>query len=141
MLNKVFLIGNLGADPDSRYTQDGTCVCNIRLATTERYKDRNGEQQERTEWHRVVLWGRLGEIASQYLRKGSRVFVEGRIETRKWQDREGNDRYTTEIRASEMKMLGGNGSQAAPQQPQQQAAPQQAQPGFDDIPVDEDIPF
>ncbi|RMH45472.1 MAG: single-stranded DNA-binding protein [Gammaproteobacteria bacterium] len=109
MLNKVFLIGNLGTNPETRYTQDGTCVCNIRLATTERYKDRNGDQKKRTEWHKVILWGRLGEIAEQYLIKGSRVFIEGRIETRKWQDKDGNDRYTTEIRASEMKMLGGIG--------------------------------
>jgi single-strand DNA-binding protein len=109
MINKVTLLGNLGADPETRYTQDGTCVCNIRIATTERFKDRNGEQQERTEWHRVVLWGRLGEIANQYLKKGSQVYIEGKIETRKWQDRDGQDRYTTEIRANEMKMLGGRG--------------------------------
>jgi len=107
MLNKVMLIGNLGADPEARYTQDGTCVCNIRLATTERFKGRDGQQQDRTEWHRVVLWGRLGEITKEYLSKGSRVYIEGKIETRKWQDRDGNDKYTTEIRAREMKMLGG----------------------------------
>jgi len=111
MLNKAILIGNLGADPETRFMQDGTCVCNIRLATTEKFKNRNGEQQERTEWHRVVLWGRLGEIANQYLKKGSQVYIEGKIETRKWQDRDGQDRYTTEIRANEMKMLGGRGGQ------------------------------
>jgi len=109
MLNKVMLIGNLGADPETRFTQDGTCVCNLRLATTEKFKSRDGNQQERTEWHRVVLWGRLGEIANQYLSKGSKVYIEGKIETRKWQDRDGNDKYTTEIRGSEMKMLGGGG--------------------------------
>ncbi|RMG91408.1 MAG: single-stranded DNA-binding protein [Zetaproteobacteria bacterium] len=152
MLNKVFLIGNLGADPETRYTQDGTCVCNIRLATTERFKNRNGEQQERTEWHRVVLWGRLGEIAGQYLRKGSRVFIEGRIETRKWQDREGNDRYTTEIRASEMKMLGGTaggarepGSTPSEGLPShgggQEPDPFAGSPDFPDMPADDDIPF
>ncbi len=152
MLNKVFLIGNLGADPETRYTQDGTCVCNIRLATTERFKNRNGEPQERTEWHRVVLWGRLGEIAGQYLRKGSRVFIEGRIETRKWQDREGNDRYTTEIRASEMKMLGAatagpRETGAAPSEglPShgggKEADPFAGAPDFPDMPADDDIPF
>ncbi len=123
MLNKVMLIGNLGADPETRYTQDGTCVCNLRLATTEKFKSRDGQQQERTEWHRVVLWGRLGEIANQYLRKGSRVYIEGKIETQKWQDRDGKDRYTTNIRAAEMKMLGGTSaggeraSHAGSQQP------------------------
>jgi single-strand DNA-binding protein len=153
MLNKAILIGNLGADPETRYMQDGTCVCNIRLATTERYKDRNGERQERTEWHRVVLWGKLGEIANQYLKKGSQVYIEGRIETRKWTDREGQDRYTTEIRASEMKMLGGRGEGGGgarggdfqggerQQAPQQSSDPFADAPGFDDVPVDDDIPF
>jgi len=107
MLNKVMLIGNLGADPETRFTQDGTCVCNLRLATTEKFKGRDGNQQEKTEWHRVVLWGRLGEIANQYLTKGARVYIEGKIETRKWTNKEGQDQYTTEIRANEMKMLGG----------------------------------
>ena len=146
MLNKAILIGNLGADPETRYTQDGTCVCNIRIATTERYKDRNGERQERTEWHRVVLWGKLGEIANQYLRKGSQVYIEGRIETRKWTDRDGNDRYTTEIRASEMKMLGGRGeggqrSAAASESKPAQNDPFADSPSFNDVPVDDDIPF
>ncbi len=156
MLNKVMLIGNLGADPETRYTQDGTCVCNIRVATTERWKNRDGEPQERTEWHRVVLWGRLGEIAGQYLRKGSRVYIEGRLETRKWTDRDGNDRYTTEIRASEMKMLdrrgegqgGGNGFPShGGGGPREQAPasgnadPFANEPGFDDVPPDEDLPF
>ena len=151
MLNKAMLIGNLGQDPETRYTQDGTCVCNIRLATTERFKDRNGQQQERTEWHRVVLWGKLGEIANQYLKKGSRVFIEGRIETRKWQDKEGQDRYTTEIRASEMKMLGGgNRGDDVGGEPSSTPArgpsrpsndPFADSPGFGDVPVDDDIPF
>jgi single-strand DNA-binding protein len=154
MLNKAMLIGNLGQDPETRFTQDGTCVCNIRVATTERYKDRNGQQQERTEWHRVVLWGRLGEIANQYLKKGSRVFIEGRIETRKWQDKEGQDRYTTEIRASEMKMLGGGGGRGddfgnggSGQQGGGRASsssgndPFADSPDFGDVPVDDDIPF
>jgi len=151
MLNKAILIGNLGADPETRYMQDGTCVCNIRIATTERFKDRNGERQERTEWHRVVLWGKLGEIANQYLHKGSQVYIEGKIETRKWQDRDGNDKYTTEIRAREMKMLGGKGegaprSQApAPAEKPAQGAPTDDPfadaPAFNDVPVDDDIPF
>lgn len=143
MLNKVMLIGNLGADPEVRFTQDGTCVANLRLATTERFKDRNGERQERTEWHRVVLWGRLGEIAQQYLSKGRQVYIEGRIETRKWTDNEGKERYTTEIRASEMKMLGGRGDVAeAPGGGHGSAKdPFAEQPALDDVPVDDDIPF
>lgn len=156
MLNKVMLIGNLGADPETRFTQDGTCVCNLRLATTEKFKNRAGEQQERTEWHRVVMWGRLGEIANQYLSKGARVYIEGKIETRKWQDRDGNDKYTTEIRANEMKMLGGGSGRSGggessggglPAQGGGGAAPKgdndpfASAPDFGDVPVDDDIPF
>jgi len=159
MLNKVMLIGNLGADPETRFTQDGTCVCNLRIATTEKFKNRNGERQERTEWHRVVMWGRLGEIGNQYLSKGSRVYIEGKIETRKWQDRDGNDKYTTEIRANEMKMLGGGtgaGGGASGNQNQGGSFPSQggggsapkdnndpfaSTPDFGDVPVDDDIPF
>jgi len=152
MLNKAILIGNLGADPETRYMQDGTCVCNIRIATTERFKDRNGERQERTEWHRVVLWSKLGEIANQYLRKGSLVYIEGKIETRKWQDRDGNDKYTTEIRAREMKMLCGKGegaprSSTPAEKPAEKTASSPADdpfadaPAFNDVPVDDDIPF
>jgi len=148
MLNKAILIGNLGADPETRYMQGGTGVCNIRIATTERFKDRNGERQERTEWHRVVLWGKLGEIANQYLHKGSQVYIEGRIETRKWQDKDGNDRYSTDIRAREMKMLGGK-SEGAPRtsMPAEKPAAAPADdpfadaPAFKDVPVDDDIPF
>ena len=154
MLNKAMLIGNLGADPETRFTQDGTCVCNLRLATTEKYKDRNGQQQERTEWHRVVLWGKLGEIANQYLKKGARVFIEGRIETRKWTNKEGQDQYTTEIRASEMKMLGGGAggggrSEGGGDFPSRGGGggssrnndPFANSPDFGDVPVDDDIPF
>ena len=154
MLNKAMLIGNLGADPETRFTQDGTCVCNLRLATTERYKDRNGQQQERTEWHRVVLWGKLGEIANQYLKKGARVFIEGRIETRKWTNKEGQDQYTTEIRASEMKMLGGGAggggrsegggdfpSRGGGGGSSRNSDPFANSPDFGDVPVDDDIPF
>lgn len=109
-INKVILIGHLGADPEVRYTQSGTAVANLRVATSERWKDRqSGEMQERTEWHRVVLFGKLGEIAEQYLRKGSQVYLEGRIQTRKWQGQDGQDRYTTEVVAADMQMLGGRG--------------------------------
>ncbi len=112
-LNKVMLIGNLGADPEVRYTSSGSAVANIRLATAESWRDReSGEQQERTEWHRVVFFGRLAEIVNEYLRKGSQVFIEGQLRTRKWQDRDGNERYTTEIVAGEMQMLGGRGGGA-----------------------------
>ncbi len=109
-VNKVILIGNLGADPETRYTAGGSAVTNVRLATTDSWRDKQtGEQQERTEWHRVVFLGRLAEIAAEYLRKGSQIYVEGRIQTRKWQGQDGNDRWTTEIVANEMQMLGGRG--------------------------------
>jgi single-strand DNA-binding protein len=109
-VNKVILIGHLGADPETRAMPSGMTVANLRLATTENWKDKqSGEQQERTEWHSVALFGRLGEIAAEYLRKGSQVYIEGRLRTRKWQDKEGRDRYTTEIIGSEMQMIGGRG--------------------------------
>src|SRR5262252_171988 len=109
-INKVILIGNLGADPETRAMPSGGTVANLRVATSESWRDKqSGEQQERTEWHRVALFGRLAEIAAEYLRKGSQVYIEGKLRTRKWQDKEGNDRYTTEIIASEMNMLGGRG--------------------------------
>ena len=136
-LNKVSLIGNLGADPETRYTTSGDAVTNIRLATTETWKDKNsGAQKEATEWHRVVFYGRLAEVAGQYLKKGSQVYIEGKIKTRKWQDKDGQDRYTTEIQAGEMKMLGGrqdgNHSQAS-----QRAQNEGATVGD----LDDDIPF
>ena len=109
-VNKVILIGNLGADPDTRYAPSGTAIANVRLATTDSRRDKDtGEQVERTEWHNVVFFSRLAEIVTEYLRKGSQVYVEGRLQTRKWQDRDGNDRYTTEIVADQMQMLGGRG--------------------------------
>jgi single-strand DNA-binding protein len=109
-INKVILIGNLGQDPESRTTPGGSTVTNIRVATTEAWTDRqSGEKKENTEWHTVVMWNKLGEIAAEYLRKGSQVYIEGRLQTRKWQDKSGNDRYTTEIVASDMQMLGGRG--------------------------------
>jgi single-strand DNA-binding protein len=113
MLNKVQIIGNLGSDPESRQAGEST-VTNFTVATTERWKDRNGEQQESTEWHKIVAWGKLAEICSQYLHKGKQVYVEGAIQTRKWQDKDGNDRYTTEIKAFTMKMLGFVGQTQAP---------------------------
>ncbi len=110
-VNKVILIGNLGRDPEVRYTPNGVAVANITIATSESWKDKqSGETQERTEWHRVVMFARLGEIAGEYLRKGSKVYIEGRLQTRKWQDKGGQDRYTTEILADSMQMLDSKGS-------------------------------
>ena len=144
-INKVILIGNLGQDPEVRYMPNGGAVCNITVATSETWKDKNtGESQEKTEWHRVVMFRRLAEIAGEYLKKGSKVYLEGKLQTRKWQDQQGQDRYTTEIVADEMQMLDSRGGstefapsqgRAAPQsQPQAQTAP--ADSGFED-----DIPF
>src|SRR6478735_2125865 len=113
-VNKVILIGNLGADPETRSMPSGMTVANIRVATSESWKDKqSGEQKERTEWHSVALFGRLGEIAGEYLRKGSQVYIEGSLRTRKWQDKEGRDRYTTEVIASDMQMIGGRGGGGA----------------------------
>ncbi len=109
-LNKVMLIGNLGADPEVRYTAGGAAVANVRLATADTWRDKDsGETQERTEWHRVVFFGRLAEIVEQYVKKGSQLYIEGRIQTRKWQDKDGNEKFSTEIVASDMQMLGGRG--------------------------------
>jgi len=109
-VNKVIIVGNLGADPETRAMPSGSTVANLRIATTENWKDRQtGEQQERTEWHRVVLFGRLGEVAAEYLRKGSQVYIEGSLRTRKWTDKQGNERYSTEIVGNDMQMLGGRG--------------------------------
>jgi single-strand DNA-binding protein len=154
-INKVILVGNLGADPETRSMPSGMTVTNIRIATSETWKDKaTGAQQERTEWHHVALFGRLGEIAAEYLRKGSQVFVEGRLRTRKWQDKQGNDRYTTEIIADNMQMLGGRGGGADRGAPadrgsmagapprddyDQSPAPAPAAGGKDDF--DDDIPF
>jgi len=113
-VNKAILVGNLGADPETRYTAGGSAVTNLRLATTDSWRDKqSGEQQERTEWHRVVFFGRLAEIAAEYLRKGSQIYVEGRIQTRKWQGQDGQDRWTTEIVGNEMQMLGSRGGASA----------------------------
>ena len=113
-INKVIIIGNLGADPETRAMPSGTTVANLRVATSESWRDKQtGEQQERTEWHRVALFGRLAEIAGEYLRKGSQVYIEGSLRTRKWQDKQGNDRYSTEIVGNDMQMLGGRGGAGA----------------------------
>lgn len=108
-VNKVILVGNLGADPEVRYLPSGEAVANLRIATTESWKDREGNKQEATEWHRVSFFGKIAEVCGQYLKKGSSVYVEGSIRTRKWQDQSGQDRYTTEIRGDRMQMLGGRG--------------------------------
>lgn len=108
-LNKVMLIGNLGKDPEVRYTTSGQAVASFNLATSEKFKNKSGDWEERTEWHRVTLWGKLAEIAGEYLAKGKTVYIEGRLQTRKWTDRDGNDKYTTEIVGDKMQMLGGKG--------------------------------
>jgi single-strand DNA-binding protein len=114
-INKVILVGNLGADPETRAMPSGTTVANLRIATSESWRDKqSGEQQERTEWHRVVLFGRLGEIAAEYLKKGSQVYIEGSLRTRKWQDKQGQERYSTEIVGNDMQMLGGRGGGGGP---------------------------
>ena len=145
-INKVILVGNLGADPETRYMPSGSAVTNLSVATSESWKDKQtGEQKERTEWHKVAMFNRLAEIAAEYLRKGSQVYIEGKLQTRKWQDRDGNDRWTTEIRANEMQMLGGRGGSggggsfggAPPQQGGGSSTPPKSAP--DDF--DDDIPF
>ncbi|MBW6475745.1 MAG: single-stranded DNA-binding protein [Chromatiales bacterium] len=157
-INKVILVGNLGQDPEVRYSASGAAVATLNIATSEQWTDKqSGQKQERTEWHRVVMFNRLGEIAGEYLKKGSQVYIEGKLQTRKWQDQNGQDRYTTEIVANEMQMLGGRGGSAdfggaqgggqgsnqGGARPQANKPPQQQAPvandnfgGFDD-----DIPF
>ncbi len=144
-INKVILIGHVGQDPETRYMPSGSAVTNLRLATTEQWKDReSGEQQERTEWHNVAMFGRLAEIAAEYLRKGSQVYIEGRLRTRKWQDRDGNDRWTTEIVANEMQMLGGRPGSGAPASREPRESRESREPQGAAAPVedfDDDIPF
>lgn len=142
-INKVILVGNVGGDPETRYMPSGSAVTNITIATNETWKDKQtGEKKERTEWHRVALFNRLAEVAAEYLRKGSQVYIEGKLRTRKWQGKDGQDRYTTEIIASEMQMLGGRGGSGGSanfgddNQGDGNAPPQ---PGPDDF--DDDIPF
>ena len=141
-VNKVTLIGNLGRDPEVRYAPSGAAVCNITLATSRSWKDKtSGERQEETEWHRVVFYDKLAEIAGQYLKKGKPVYIEGRLKTRKWTDKDGVEKYTTEIIANEMTMLGGNDGEQKPQQThsQQRQAAAKAVTGFDGM--SDDIPF
>jgi len=135
-VNKAIIVGTLGQDPEVKYSSSGAAICNISVATNESWKDKSGEKQERTEWHRISMFGKLAEIAAQYLKKGSQAYFEGRIQTRKWQDQSGNDRYSTEVVANEMQMLGGRSESQAPTQPreQPQAASGAAGDGFDDIP-------
>jgi len=145
-VNKVILVGNLGADPETRYLPSGSAVTNIRIATSESWKDKtSGEQQERTEWHNIVFFGRLAEIAAEYLRKGSQVYVEGSLRTRKWEGKDGVERYTTETVASEMQMLGGrsgggSASASAPSQESRRSSPAPASSASDGD-FDDDIPF
>jgi len=158
-INKVILIGNLGRDPEVRYTPSGSAVCNVTIATSRNWKSKDtGDKVEETEWHRVVFYDRLAEIAGEYLKKGRSVYVEGRLKTRKWQDKDGKDNYTTEVVAENMQMLGGRegmgaadsegggyGGRSEPRAPAQRpaaskpAAPQKSSTGFDDM--DDDIPF
>ena len=149
-VNKVILVGRLGKDPETRYMTSGEAVTNATLATSENWKDKNGEKQERTEWHNLVFYRRLAEIAGEYLKKGSQVYIEGKIQTRKWQDKEGKDRYTTEIVVNEMQMLGSKGGAGSFEVVENQAAPARSAPAakpaaapaknnFDNF--DDDIPF
>lgn len=145
-LNKAMIIGNLGAEPDTRYMPSGDAVTNLSIATSEKWKDKQtGEPKERTEWHRVALFGRTAEVAAEYLHKGSKVYIEGQLQTRKWQDKDGHDRYTTEIKGQRLVMLDSKGSGQQSGQPsgqQQRNEPAQdggGQPGPDDF--DDDIPF
>jgi len=153
-VNKVILIGNLGRDPEVRYMPSGDAVANITIATTETWKDKGGEKQEQTEWHRVAMFGKTAEIAGEYLKKGSQVYIEGRIEYRSWQDREGQTRYTTEIVASDIILLGGRqggaGAESAPARVGATAAAagpkKEGKEGFEDFPEaldaeDDDLPF
>ena len=140
-LNKVMLIGNLGKDPEVRYTAAGTAVASFSVATSEKYKNKSGEWEEKTEWHNVTLWARLAEIAGEYLAKGKTVYIEGRLQTRKWQDRDGKDRYTTEIVGEKMQMLSGKGEGGGNRQGagrSESQEPAYEEPSFN---PDDDIPF
>jgi single-strand DNA-binding protein len=143
-INKVILVGHLGRDPEVRYTANGNAMANLSLATTEQWKDKTtGERQDKTEWHRIVMFSRLAEIAGEYLKKGSQVYIEGKLQTRKWQDKDGQDRYTTEIVANEMQMLGGRGDTGSSGFSRQSSAEPATESaggaGGDDF--DDDIPF
>src|SRR5262245_38588742 len=145
-VNKVILIGNLGADPELRYTNTGSAVANLRIATNEQWTDKNGERQERTEWHQIVVWGKQAENCGKYLRKGRSVYVEGRLQTRQWEDQSGNKRYTTEVVAQIIQFLGGRGGEPAGDEPTYEARAA-APDDVPDVPVstsgssDDDLPF
>jgi single-strand DNA-binding protein len=138
-INKVIVIGNLGRDPETRYSTDGKAITNISVATTFSWKDKSGEKKEDTEWHRVAFFGKLAEIAGEYLKKGSQVYVEGRLKTRKWQDKDGSDRYTTEIIAEEMKILGGRSTTNQEESAVKPMKAASTSPGMAGL--DSDIPF
>jgi single-strand DNA-binding protein len=136
-VNKVILVGHLGSDPEVRYTPSGKAVANFSLATTERFTNKEGEKEERTEWHKIVAWARLGEICGEYLTKGSQVYIEGRLQTRNWEDRDGNKRYTTEIVAQAMQMLGGGSKKGG-----EVASVEESHPSEEPVSIpDDDIPF
>ena len=144
-INKVILVGNLGADPETKYMPSGDAITNLRIATSDTWTDKNsGQKQERTEWHRVVMFKKLAEIAAEYLRKGSQVYIEGRLRTRKWQDKQGQDRYSTEIVADQMQMLGGKGGGmggADAEGPPRERPATRAQAAEPAAELDDDIPF
>jgi single-strand DNA-binding protein len=138
-VNKVILVGRLGTDPEIRYTQQGSAVANFNIATSEAWTDKSGEKQEKTEWHRIVVWGKTAELCSQYLAKGRQIFVEGRLQTRQWEDKDGGKRYTTEIVANTVQFLDRGQDKAGGAQPSQDfSAPELAAPS---VSADEDIPF
>ncbi len=138
-LNKVMLIGNLGKDPEVRFTASGQAVASFSLATSEKFKGKTSEWEERTEWHTITLWGKLAEIAGEYLAKGKTVYIEGRLQTRKWQDKSGNDRYTTEIVGDKMQMLSAKGERSSGDTP---SAPKTGGSSYEEPPFqDDDIPF
>lgn len=139
-LNKVTLIGNLGRDPEIRYTQAGVAVANLSIATSESWKDKDGNRQERTEWHRIVLWDQLAKIAEQYLTKGRQIYLEGRLQTRKWTGKEGEEKFTTEIRCDQLIMLGGDRQEGQPRQTPPEATHEHAPPEPFQA-TDDDVPF
>lgn len=140
-VNKAILIGSLGRDPEVRFMPNGEAVCNFSIATSENWKDKQGQKQEKTEWHNIVMYRKLAEIAGEYLKKGSSVYIEGRIQTRKWQDKEGNDRYSTEIIADQMQMLGKKDSESVSQQPKTARPNEQFAAGMTEAEFEDSIPF
>jgi len=138
-VNKVILVGNLGVDPEVRFTPGGQAVANFRIATSESWKDKDGQKQERTEWHRIVVWGKLGELCGEYLKKGRQVYLEGRLQTREWNDKEGKKNYTTEVVASNVCFLGS--ADGRKMEGRREEGPMQGYPDSGPEPLDDDIPF